>query len=87
MSLKSSLGRLIRMPAELAPRLVDVADQSVEDVRDRLAWLNSVLAERALPEDRRTRVSELSLQQKAAQAGQRPQPEESPENNRKSSIS
>ena len=87
MSFRNSLGRLIRMPAELAPRLVDAADHSAEEVRERLASLNSVLAERALPEDRRKRVSELSLQQKATRAGQQPAPEEAPEKERKSSIS
>jgi hypothetical protein len=87
MSLKNSLGRLIRMPAELAPRLLDAADHSAEEVRERLGWLNSVLAERALPEDRRKRVSELSLQQKAARAGHQPDLEEVPGNKQKTSIS
>lgn len=87
MSFKNTLGKLIRMPGDLAPRLMSAADHSAEEVRERLAWLNSVLAERALPEERRKRVSELSLQQKAVRAGQHAEPEDLPENERKSSIS
>lgn len=41
------------------------------DLRKRLEHLNCSLAERALPEDRKLRVSEISLHRKARQAGQK----------------
>ncbi|MFN2360496.1 MAG: hypothetical protein ABR522_05385 [Marinobacter sp.] len=42
-----------------------------EDLGKRLEHLNCSLAERALPEDRKPRVSEISLHRKARQAGQK----------------
>lgn len=87
MPLKDSLGKLIRIPAELAPQLVEAADHSVEEVRERLARFNSVLAEKALPDDRRKRVNEMSLHDKAVRAGQRPAPPADAEESRKLSNS
>ncbi len=43
----------------------------VQGVRQRLERLNRSLASKAIPEDRRQRVGELSLRQKAEQAGQK----------------
>lgn len=45
--------------------------ESIERIRKRLDHLNCSLAERALPEDRKRRVSELALSRKARQAGQK----------------
>ncbi|MCG7199179.1 hypothetical protein MD273_05480 [Marinobacter pelagius] len=68
MSWKDRLqGRLERLADDVVPR----AMQGWEDVRRRLDELNSSLASRSIPDDRRSRVSELSLRQKAEQAGQR----------------
>ncbi|SFM80965.1 hypothetical protein [Marinobacter pelagius] len=68
MSLKDRLqGRL----EKLADDVVPLAMQGLEDVRRRIDELNCSLASRSIPDDRRSRVSELSLRQKAEQAGQR----------------
>jgi len=68
MSLKDRLqGRL----EKLADGVVPLAVQGLEDVRRRLEELNCSLASRSIPKERRSRVSELSLRQKAEQAGQR----------------
>ncbi len=68
MSLKDRLqGRL----EKLADDMVPLAIQGLADVRRRLDELNCSLASRSIPDDRRSRVSELSLRQKAEQAGQR----------------
>ena len=68
MSLKDRLqGRL----EKLADDVVPLAMQGLKDVRRRLDELNCSLASRSIPDDRRSRVSELSLRQKAEQAGQR----------------
>ncbi|WP_417566165.1 hypothetical protein [Marinobacter sp.] len=51
----------------------DVVPQLLErwgDLQKSLDDLNCSLANRAVPEDRRGRVSELSLREKAQQAGQ-----------------
>ncbi len=45
--------------------------ESIERIRKRLDHLNCSLAERALPEDRKRRVSELALSRKAKRAGQK----------------
>ena len=67
MSLKDSLWtRLETLTDEMTPRLLE----RWGDVQRRLDELNCSLANRAVPEDRRSRVSELSLRQKAEQAGQ-----------------
>lgn len=67
MSLKDSLWtRLEALTDEMTPRLLE----RWGDVQRRLDELNCSLANRAVPEDRRSRVSELSLRQKAEQAGQ-----------------
>ncbi|WP_339754705.1 hypothetical protein [uncultured Marinobacter sp.] len=67
MALKDSLRlRLEKLAGGVVPQLRD----SWGDLRKRLDDLNCSLANRACPEDRRSRVSELSLQEKAQQAGQ-----------------
>ncbi|HET8799765.1 MAG TPA: hypothetical protein VFN01_01160 [Marinobacter sp.] len=67
MSLKDSLWtRLETLTDGMTPRLLE----RWGDVQRRLDALNCSLANRAVPEDRRSRVSELSLRQKAEQAGQ-----------------
>ncbi len=68
MSLKNRLQSRLE---KLADNVVPLAMQRFEDVRRRLGELNSSLASRSVPDDRRSRVSELSLRQKAEQAGQR----------------
>lgn len=72
MSLKDSLLHGVsRFSDELVPAAVRAAGEKVEEFRQRLDHLNRTLAERALPGDRKRRVSELSLQRKARDAGQR----------------
>ncbi|AXS82452.1 MULTISPECIES: hypothetical protein [Marinobacter] len=67
MSLKDSLRhRLEKLTDDVVPQLLETWG----DLRKRLDDLNCSLANRAVPEDRRSRVSELSLQEKAKQAGQ-----------------
>ncbi|MBW7470405.1 hypothetical protein QQF73_06785 [Marinobacter sp. M216] len=67
MSFKDSLqGRLEKLADEVVPQL----QGAWKDVRKRLDELNCSLANRAVPEHRRSKVSELSLRQKAEQAGQ-----------------
>ena len=67
MSLKESLqGKLIKITDDVLPHL----QESLADIRKRLDKLNSSLASKAIPERRRTRVRELSMQEKAEQAGQ-----------------
>ncbi|TNE94870.1 MAG: hypothetical protein EP328_10725 [Gammaproteobacteria bacterium] len=59
-------GRFEKVSEELLPQLLDTWG----DLQRRLDELNCSLANRAVPETRRSRVSELSLQQKASRAGQ-----------------
>ncbi|MBW4933737.1 hypothetical protein [Marinobacter sp. F4206] len=67
MSLKDSLqGRLEKLADEVVPQLLG----TWKDLQKRLDDLNCSLANRAVPEKRRSKVSELSLRQKAEQAGQ-----------------
>ncbi len=67
MTLKDSLKlRFEKLADDVVPQLLD----SWGDLQKRLDDLNCSLANRAVPEDRRSRVSELSLQEKAQQAGQ-----------------
>jgi len=67
MALKDSLKlRFEKLADDVVPQLLD----SWGDLQKRLDDLNCSLANRAVPEDRRSRVSELSLQEKAQQAGQ-----------------
>lgn len=67
MPLKDSLRfRFEKLADDVVPRLLE----SWGDVQKRLDDLNCSLADRAVPEHRRGRVSELSLQAKARQAGQ-----------------
>jgi len=67
MALKDSLRlRFEKLADDVVPQLLD----SWGDFQKRLDDLNCSLANRAVPEDRRSRVSELSLQEKAQQAGQ-----------------
>ncbi len=58
--------RFEKLADDVVPQLLD----SWGDLQKRLDDLNCSLANRAVPEDRRSRVSELSLQEKAQQAGQ-----------------
>lgn len=67
MSFKDSLkGRFDKLTEDIMPPLVG----SLKEVQRRLDELNCSLANRSVPECRRSRVSELSLQEKAEQAGQ-----------------
>ncbi|SNC67107.1 hypothetical protein SAMN04487881_1831 [Marinobacter sp. es.048] len=67
MALKDSLRlRFEKLADDVVPQLLD----SWGGLQKRLDDLNCSLANRAVPEDRRSRVSELSLQEKAQQAGQ-----------------
>ncbi|MBW0146785.1 hypothetical protein [Marinobacter arenosus] len=67
MSFKDSIqGRLEKLAHEVVPQLLD----TWKDVQKRLDDLNCSLANRAVPEGRRSKVSELSLRQKAERAGQ-----------------
>jgi hypothetical protein len=67
MTLKDTLRlRFEKLADDVVPQLLD----SWGDLQKRLDDLNCSLANRAMPEDRRSRVSELSLQEKAQQAGQ-----------------
>jgi len=72
MSLRDSLQQTYRrLSGELLPGALENAGQRINDFRKRLDHLNCSLAERALPADRKLRVSELSLNRKAKQAGQK----------------
>ena len=67
MSFKDSLiGRFEKLADEVVPPMVS----TWKEVQRRLDELNCSLAERSVPEKRRSKVSELSLQEKAAKAGQ-----------------
>ena len=67
MALKDSLRiRFEKLADGVVPQLVD----SWGDLQKRLDDFNCSLANRAVPEDRRDRVSELSLEEKARRAGQ-----------------
>lgn len=67
MSFKDSLiGRFEKLADEVVPPMVS----TWKEVQRRLDELNCSLAERSVPERRRSQVSELSLKQKAAEAGQ-----------------
>lgn len=59
-------GRVERLTGDLIPRLT----ARLSEWRSRLNELNVSLASRAIPDERRARVSELSLREKAARAGQ-----------------
>ncbi|MBE94462.1 hypothetical protein [Marinobacter sp.] len=72
MSLKDSLQQTFRrLSGELLPEALESAGHRIAGLRKRLDHLNCSLAERALPADRKSRVSELSLDHKAKQAGQK----------------
>lgn len=72
MSLKDSLQEGFRWLSEdVLPAAIGDVGEKIERFRKRLDHLNCSLAERALPEDRRLRVRELSLGRKAKQAGQK----------------
>ncbi|TYC58088.1 hypothetical protein FMN52_16255 [Marinobacter sp. BW6] len=67
MAFKDSLRlRFEKLADDVVPQLLD----GWGDLQKRLDDLNCSLANRAVPENRRSRVSELSLQEKAEQAGQ-----------------
>lgn len=74
------LRKWLRVPAS-------VAEQSLSGVRRRLDHLNAALANRALPEERRERVSELALEGKAVRAGQKKPSLKAVEKQQKSSNS
>lgn len=72
MLLKDSLQEKLRRFAEdVLPKTLDDVRQTIELLRKRLDHLNCSLAERALPENRKRRVSELALSRKAKKAGQK----------------
>lgn len=72
MSLKDALqARFRRFSENVLPGALDDVGEKIEDFRKRLDHLNCSLAERALPENRKPRVRELSLSRKAEQAGQK----------------
>lgn len=72
MSLRDSLNeRFHRIAGEVLPETLNNVGQTIARVRKRLDHLNCSLAERALPEDRKRRVSELALSRKAKKAGQK----------------
>ncbi|MFL1464623.1 hypothetical protein [Marinobacter sp. HN1S83] len=72
MSLKDSLRHgMSRFSNEFVPAVVQATGKRIEEFRQRLDHLNRTLAERALPGDRKLRVSELSLERKARNAGQK----------------
>ncbi len=72
MSLRDSLQeRLRRLSEDVLPGALDDVGDRIERFRKRLDYLNCSLAERALPEDRKPRVKELTLGRKARQAGQK----------------
>lgn len=50
---------------------MSLRDSIQQTLRKHFDNLNCALAERALPEERKARVSELSLNRKARQAGQK----------------
>lgn len=75
MTLKDSLLKGVsRLTGEILPAAVESAGHSLENMRKRLDGINRSLADRALPDDRKVRVSELSLSQKAEKAGQKASP-------------
>lgn len=72
MSLRESLQHTFRrFSGEIFPEALENASHRIEHLRKRLDHLNCSLAERALPADRKSRVSELSLDRKARKAGQK----------------
>ncbi len=72
MSLKNSLqARFRRFSEDVLPGALDGVGEKIEHLKKRLDHLNCSLAERALPENRKPRVRELSLSRKAKQAGQK----------------
>lgn len=72
MTLKDSLLKSVsRLTGEILPAAVESAGHSLESLRKRLDGINRSLADRALPDDRKVRVSELSLSRKAERAGQK----------------
>ncbi len=72
MSLRDSLQQTFRrLSGDILPGALENAGHRIGDLRKRLDSLNCSLAERALPADRKSRVSELSLDRKARQAGQK----------------
>jgi hypothetical protein len=72
MSLRDSLQQTFRrFSGDILPGALESAGHRIEHLRKRLDHLNCSLAERALPADRKSRVSELSLNRKARKAGQK----------------
>lgn len=72
MSLRDSLQKTFRrLSGDIIPGALENAGHRVDELRKRLDNWNCSLAEKALPEDRKSRVSELSLNRKAKQAGQK----------------
>ena len=72
MSLKESLRQWAgKVTDELIPGAIEEAGRRRNELSNRWDNFNRSLAERALPESRRDKVSELSLRQKAVRAGQK----------------
>lgn len=69
MSFRESLQRTFRRLSGAGA--LENAGRRIGELGRRLDDLNCSLAERALPEDRKSRVSELSLNRKARLAGQK----------------
>ena len=72
MALKDLLQQTFhQFSGDVLPGALENAAHRIDHLRKRLDHLNCSLAERALPEDRKLRVSELSLNRKARKAGQK----------------
>ncbi|MDX1633625.1 MAG: hypothetical protein R3280_03235 [Marinobacter sp.] len=69
--MRQSVGqRLAHLADEWGPRLRRAVEEGVSQARERLDRLNCSLADKALPEDRKTRIGRLELERKAKLAGQ-----------------
>lgn len=62
--------RLRRVSAEYVPAAMTAMEERAQRLRASWDEFNCSLAARALPEDRRSRVGRLALDQKATRAGQ-----------------
>lgn len=72
MTLKDSIWLGIsRISNGWLPAARENADRKLMGLRERLDEINCSLASKALPEDRRSRVSEMALHHKASLAGRR----------------
>ncbi len=62
--------RFQRLSTEYVPAVMAAMEERVQRLRTSWDELNRSLANRALPEDRKSRVGRLALDQKASRAGQ-----------------